>query len=245
MEKKATRRKQIHRSPGYPMISLVEAIEKAIILYQKEGIGYMPREVAAIEHLKYETYGGYPARVIAALKKFNLISEKGKDIMLTQEAINLAVFEPTSEDYKEIVRKIALKPAIYRRIYDDNDGTIPSDATLKSKLINEYKFNPGKVDSFIKIFRKTINFAGLSGDLEETIDMENGPSQQVMTGIQPQTSKKVLPQFGKSFPVTLRNNNEAILTFSSLPVEKSDLDLLKKYIDLMSDNWVIVEYNEN
>ena len=52
MERQGTRKKQIHRSPGYPMISLGEAIEKAIILYQKEGIGYMPREVAAIEHLK-------------------------------------------------------------------------------------------------------------------------------------------------------------------------------------------------
>ena len=251
MERQGTRKKQIHRSPGYPMISLGEAIEKAIILYQKEGIGYMPREVAAIEHLKYETYGGYPARVIAALKKFNLISERGKDIILTQEAVNLAIYDPLSEDYKEIVRKIALKPDIYKKLYDKYNGILPSNATLKVKLINEYKFNPGKVDIFIKTFRQTLKFAGLL-DGDDNIDMENHIDQRIesvkinskLPTKQPQISPLGAFKSGKSFPVTLKKNNEAILTFSNLPVERSDLELLKKYIDLMSDNWVADENND-
>jgi hypothetical protein len=39
-----------------------------------------------------------------------------------------------------------------------------------------------------------------------------------------------------TFPIPLRKQNQAMLSFARMPLEKSDLELLKKWIDLMEEN---------
>lgn len=169
METKDTKktRKAGKRSPGYPMISLPEAIEKVKTLWEKDKNNVIPIE-AAHEHLGYKPNTGYAARVTAALKKFDLISENQGGIKLTNEAVDLILHEPTDEQYIQTVVKLAFRPAIYEKIYDEYDGQIPSDATLKIKLIRDYEFNPESINDFISGFRKTIEFAnsieGVKGD---------------------------------------------------------------------------------
>jgi len=150
------------RSPGYPMISLDEAVQKAKTLWDKDKNNYIPL-AAAYEHLGYKSQGGYSARIIAALKKFELISEKQNAIKLTEEAVDLALHNQSDERYIEIIKKLALKPAIYEKIFNKYNGTIPSDSTLRIELIKEHQFNPESVEDFISSFRKTIEFAGLAG----------------------------------------------------------------------------------
>jgi hypothetical protein len=70
-------------------------------------------------------------------------------------------------------------------------------------------------------------------------------SESILIKDSPQTEMSPIGQTGKSFPITFKNNKEATLTFSSLPVNRSDLELLKKYIDLMSDNWIADQSSEN
>ncbi len=159
-------RKPGKRSPGYPMISLDEAIQKAKILWDKDKNNYIPL-AAAYEHLGYKSQGGYAARIIAALKKFELISEKQNAIKLTEEAIDLALHDESDERYIEIVKKSALKPIIYEKIFSKYNGIIPSDNTLRIELIKEHGFNPESVNDFISSFRKSIEFAGLSQDNKE------------------------------------------------------------------------------
>lgn len=154
-------RKLGKRSPGYPIISLDEAIQKAKTLWDKDKNNPIPL-VAAYEHLGYESKGGYAARIIAALKKFELISEKQSAIKLTEDAVDLALHDQSDERYKNIVKKLALKPGIYETIFNKYNGTIPSYSTLKIELIKEHEFNPESVDNFINSFRKTIEFAGLA-----------------------------------------------------------------------------------
>lgn len=159
-------RKPGKRSPGYPMISLDEAVQKAKTLWDKDKNNYIPL-AAAYEHLGYKSQGGYAARIIAALKKFELISEKQNAIKLTEEAVDLALHNKSDESYIEIIKKLALKPAIYEKIFNKYNGIIPSDSTLRIELIKEHQFNPESVDDFISSFRKTIEFADLSGGNKE------------------------------------------------------------------------------
>jgi hypothetical protein len=155
-------RKPGKRSPGYPMISLEEAIQKAKRLWDQDKDNYIP-SVVAYEHLGYKAKGSYGARIMSALKKFDLISEKNDDIKLTEDAVDLTLHEPSDQRYIEIIKKLALKPNIYEKIYNKYNGTLPSDATLRIELIKEHGFNPETVEDFLISFRKTIEFAGLGG----------------------------------------------------------------------------------
>lgn len=154
-------RRPAKRSPGYPMIRLDEAIQRAKTLWDKDKNNYIPL-AAAYEHLGYKPKGSYGARIISALKKFELISEKKDAIKLTEDAVDLALHNESDERYIEIVKKLALKPSIYETIFNKCNGIIPSDNTLRIELIKEYEFNPESVNDFIDSFKKTIEFAGLS-----------------------------------------------------------------------------------
>jgi len=178
------------RSPGYPMISLDEAVQKAKILWDKDKNNYIPL-AAAYEHLGYKSPGGYAARIIAALKKFELISEKQNAIKLTEEAVDLALHNQSDERYIEIIKNLALKPAIYEKIFNKYNSTIPSDSTLRIELIKEHKFNPESVDDFISSFRKTIEFAGLTEENKES-EGEGQPKFPLKTGEKPMSALELM-----------------------------------------------------
>jgi hypothetical protein len=160
------KRKSGKRSPGYPFLGLEEAIRRAMILWDKDKNNSMPIEVV-YEHLGYGFVGGYGGRIIAAMKHFDLISEEKDGMKLTSNAVDLALHQPSDERYIEIVKELALKPVIYDKLFNEYKGNLPSDATLKIKLIKDYEFNPDKVDGFLSDFKKTIEFANLD-KAEET-----------------------------------------------------------------------------
>ena len=190
-----TSKKRRVRSPAYPMIPLDDAIDKVKILWENEKNNPFPKE-AAIKDLGYDSYGGYSARVISALKQFGLISEEQNNIVLTKWAVDLCVYEPINNNYKNILKEIALNPITYRKLHDEYNGGLPSDSTLKLKLLREYGFNAGKIDGFLKDFRRTLTIAGLS-DKEEVTDMKHNNNYQKeyhekTQEITPETQNKIL-----------------------------------------------------
>ncbi|MEW6616791.1 MAG: hypothetical protein AB1401_15165 [Thermodesulfobacteriota bacterium] len=237
-------RKQGKRSPGYPMISLEEAIQKAKILWEKDKNNPIPLK-AAYEHLGYKAGSTYGARVLAAMKKFGLIYEKQNDIILTDEAIDLALHEAYDETYTKTTKKLALKPTSYEKLFNEYGGNLPSDATLKIKLIKDYDFNPDKVDGFLADFRKTIEFANLSGDKElkevpqdqsYLTDM-SGSSSKPRAGTQMQkmqTSTDIEREIA-NYPVG-RGLKARILISGGSPVTTDSIEKLIKLLELNRDD---------
>jgi len=234
-EKKERKPRQAgKRSPGYPMISLEEAVQKAMTLWEKDRNNLIPIE-AAYEHLGYKSKAGYAARVIAALKKFELIFEKQSTIKLTDEAVDLMLHSSSDENYIKIIKNLALKPNIYERILNDNNGILPSDNTLKVQLIKNYGFNPKSVDDFIINFRKTIEFAGLSGVNKESeekkkmiISKDSGrgvDSSKLVIEIPIPLSETELASIKMPYPLTDAqwNKIESILKAYKPTSEKSDV----------------------
>lgn len=230
------------RSPGYPMIDLKEAIEKVKVLWEKDKTNSIPREVAA-EHLGYGSSGGYSGRVLAALKHFDLISIKEGDIILTERAIDLALHSPSDKVYQDIVKNIALNPSTYEDIFNFYNGSLPSDSTLKVKLIKEYKFNADKVDRFISNFRSTIDFAGLTNKEEAEIEEKDDMQRQtrdvtIKTEPFPATPEKTgttlvsTATAVKHYPIPLSKGKTAVISFEVLPVENKDIDAIKRWLDL-------------
>lgn len=250
-EGKTTPKKSRVRSPGYPMIDLKEAIEKVMILWDKDKTNPIPKDVAA-KHMGYGAAGGHVGRVIAALKHFDLISIKDGDIILNEKAVDLALHSPDDEEYQAIVRASALAPRVYADIFNAFEGGDVSDPTLKAKLIKDYGFNPRKVDGFIKDYRSTIAFAGLTEAIgpeqEEELDVkershmgEHGAPPVIRS--RPSKGSTAVA-IGQSFPIPLSKGKKAAINFESLPVEMKDIEVIKSWLELFADSLTESENND-
>ncbi|KQC06800.1 MAG: hypothetical protein APR62_07500 [Smithella sp. SDB] len=212
-EKKVSKRGK--RSPGYPMISLEEAIQRAKILWDKDKNNPIPLR-AVFEHLGYKNIGGYGGRVLSALKQFGLINEKKGDIRLTDEAVDLALHEPQDDIYIETIKKLAIKPNVYEKLFNEYNGNLPSDTTLKIKLIKEpYEFNPVKVDGFISDFKRTIEYANLNRS--DTTGDENTMQNETMTRTKfpsPSPSPSPSASIYSMKPISSVNREREIATYT-------------------------------
>lgn len=146
-----------HRSPNYPGIGLKAAVEKITGLYKADGLVASPTD-AAMKHMG----GGDPGRVVSALKSFGLATEENERIKLTQRGIDIVARPAEDPKRKQAIKEAALGPTIYRDLLKEYTDVLPSDTTLRSELIAGKKFNPKAVDDFIRDFKATVEFAGIS-----------------------------------------------------------------------------------
>lgn len=246
MSDEMRRKKIIKRSPGYPIFSLEEALVRARKLWKEDRNNKMHIDTV-YEHLGYESQGGYGARVIAALKKFGLISQSKDDIVLTADAVDIMLHEPKDEEYIRAIKITALMPDIYSKLYNEYNGVLPSDKTIAVKLIKDYGFNPKKVSGLIKGFRDTIKFARLTGeDLEKETEDEDreDDTDKTFKKIKKEAKDYIMTDTGDSFNIPLVAQNTVTLAFTKLPIEKRDLDRIKQWLDLMEEPLVKTEVKE-
>src|SRR6185437_1328530 len=106
---------------------------------------------------------GQALSVLSALKKFGLLEDKAGRVVPTQRAIELVNLPEQDPRRVEALQQAALAPSIYRELIQQYRETgLPSDETLKAELVTYKNFNPNSVDDFIRFFRSTLEFSGLS-----------------------------------------------------------------------------------
>jgi len=246
MEENAQHKSVPQKSPNYPNISLEEAITNVKALYDKDGKAGAPKGVA-LKYWGYNSESGPAVRTISALKKFGLTQDKQGRIVPTQRAIDLLVYPKNSERYAVALQEAALSPRIYKDLWEKYKDGFPSDEALKAELISEENFNPKQVNGFLSDFRKTLAYAGLA-HAESGEPIPEGR----MTMDQPGQSVNLRPnvpgafqRLANSFPIPLRNQNQAVLTFNKLPVDEADLEVIKKWIELLKGNLTAAADQEN
>lgn len=160
-----TKQKRAGRSPSYPDIDLREAIEKAQVLWERENRNLAP--VTTIqEHWGYKPNTGPGVRAVAALKKFGLLVDEGRGddrrARLTDLGMSIVLDErEASTDRSEAIREAALFPPIHSSLWEEYEGNLPSDNTLRFVLQRDLRFSPTGADALIREFRSTIEFAKL------------------------------------------------------------------------------------
>jgi len=197
-ESTAKDKKPRHRSPNYPGVGLREAVEKVNAIYKEDKLAATPK-VAALKHMGYENIHGEAGRVFSALKSFGLVEEIGERVKITQRGINILVRPEGDQQRLEALRQSAVAPGIYRDLLKDYIASgLPSDTALRSELIAVKKFNPNAVDAFIRDFRDSLEFAGISDlsvvDLGEEGDntsdtKEADPPKTLGLAVQKQTEQ--------------------------------------------------------
>jgi hypothetical protein len=157
-------RRRKGRSPSYPGIGLREAIEKAEVLYDKEGRHAAPIDVIT-GHWGYKPKTGPSLVAIAALKKFGLLEDEvgngTRRARLTSLALSIVLDEADSPERQQRVREAALTPPIHAELWNESGGRLPSDQNLRRTLVLERSFTDSGAQQFIRQLKSTIAFAGL------------------------------------------------------------------------------------
>lgn len=160
----AKRRRE--RSPSYPGIDLETAIERARVLRAREGRNAAPVD-AILHHWGYRPASGMGMVALAALKKFGLLEDQGvgtaRKAKLTDLALTILLDErEDSPQRMEAIRSAALRPPIHAELWEESGEQLPSDQNLRYKLRRERGFTDSAADQFIRQFRSTLAFAGLT-----------------------------------------------------------------------------------
>jgi hypothetical protein len=157
-----TEKKKRHRSPNYPTVGLKEAIERLKKFMLADGRAGASPEIAA-KHIGFATAHGLAYSVLSALKKFDLVADKDGRVVPTRRAIEITSLPETDERRVMAIRQAAFLPQIYSELIEQYRVTgLPSDETLEGELKAYKGFNPNAVKEFIKAFRETLDFAGLT-----------------------------------------------------------------------------------
>jgi hypothetical protein len=166
------------RSPNYPMWGLNEAKTLLDKLYVKEKRGEFPPE-SVTGAWGYKSFSGPVRARFSTMKHYGLIDQKkGAGAKLSERALTLVLRNPASMEYKAALKEAALEPSLFREYYEQ--GRIQSsDDTLKHDLIVNRRFTDNGADDFIKAFRDTMAFAGLTeGGIISGQEDEEEPSDE-------------------------------------------------------------------
>lgn len=190
------------RSPSYPAIDLEAAIGRAEAVYRHEKMHPAPIG-AIVGHWGYKSHTSGVASVqYAALKKFGLLDEEGSRDHRQGRLTDLAfaiLHNPNADERLAAIQRAALMPPIHREMWEQYGASLPSDATLRYRLVTERGFTEAGADDFVRQYKSTIAFAMPEGSTvdedEDQIptmpsddeDMGFVPARHSFAGSQPHT----------------------------------------------------------
>lgn len=160
------------RSPNYPSVSLVKAIELAHKVYLREHTHKAHPETVA-KAIGYTGLNGASLGAISALKKYGLLEEVGKELKISADALTILVDPVESLERAEAIKRCAFAPALFSELQKQYGDTLPSDENIRSFLLRK-GFSPATVDGPIRSYRETMH---LVSDLSGTYN-NAGPQEE-------------------------------------------------------------------
>ena len=152
---------------NYPFISLKKAIERLEHIYRLEHRAPVNITVA-VTHWGYSEKSSGGARTVSALWSFGLIhvkSEKDtRTIQISELGLNIIVpgDENDTTSHDKSIKIAALKPKIFKEMWEKSDGTLPSDQSMTHFLELEKGVNRKTASAIVKDFRETISISKIT-----------------------------------------------------------------------------------
>jgi hypothetical protein len=216
------------RGPSYPFIDLEEAIAATKKIYDYTKRAAAPTDAVVANALSYSLKSSGGVKTIAALKSYGLIEESTQTVKITDRAYRILIDTPESSERKQAIKDAALSPKWYQSVFTKWGGDPP--ASTRSTLILEHGFIPTTVDSFLKNYRQTIQYAGLEEDSAndmpyQSLDSspEKGYTPKIGDWVQWETQGCLRLPEAKRVAVFIDDGKFAILEGSSNPVPAAEL----------------------
>jgi hypothetical protein len=137
-------------------MSFPQAIERIKKVYSVEHTHTVPDESIAAT-LGYGTLNGTSKVILSALKKFGLLLPNGDGFRVSQDAIAIIELPRDDPEKSTAIQKLALRPPIFRQLYERYGFDLPSDASIRHFLVNQ-GFESRGADLLIKFYKQTLEY---------------------------------------------------------------------------------------
>lgn len=225
------------KSPRAPAMPLEEAVERALIVYDKEQRHPAPTDVVARDIGYKSANNGAALAAIAALTGYGLLERPSPGKLAASPEIQSFKFAPNEELRKRLLKQWVKKPPVFEELINKYEGGLPSDATIRYDLIHE-GFKPDTAESVLKAFKASIDYSdyygGQIGPVEE--DVRESAEPEPIARAEPAIVQSAAVEGSKSgidrIPVRLDAERRAWLEIPT-PFYEADKKRLKAQIDIL------------
>ncbi len=165
-----------NRSPNYPQLGIKQAIERIQKIYEKEHTHSVPAQAAA-EALGYKSLSGTAKAVLSALRKFGLASASNEGYKVTNDAITILELPEDDPERKATIRRLGLRPAAFKQLFEKYGATLPSDGTIRHFLIQNGYQSDG-ANQVIRFYKETLDFLSRLGPVVAEPDPKEGGASE-------------------------------------------------------------------
>lgn len=172
------------RSPGYPSISLPQAIDITKKLHDQNRTNPIEREAAA-KDLGYSGLTGQSAKILAGLQHYGLVEKAGKGgLRVSRVAVDI-IHPVTPAGRKAALREAAFTPDLFHTLASHFSDGVPSENSLRSYLMRE-NYSSVAITPAVTSFLETYRFLQQEG-ASESLDAAEGtdlalPSTETLEG---------------------------------------------------------------
>jgi hypothetical protein len=142
------------RSPSYPRISLDKAVKLIRKVYESAHKSSLDTETL-VQLLGYSGKSGPALGTLAALRQYGLLDGRDEDIHVSDDAMGL--LEPLNKaEYREKYAGAALKPPLFKELFQTFGKTPPADGVIKSLVIRKYGFTSTGAQKLTRSYLETM-----------------------------------------------------------------------------------------
>lgn len=150
---------QRKKSPRAPSISLNEALDRAMKIYEKERLHAAPIEVVANNMGYKSANNGAALSAIASLRYYGLLERPREGALAITKDVESFRFAPNEELRRSLLIQFLKTPPLFAELLDQYTLGLPSDPTLKYELIQK-GFAPAAAGSALSAFKQSVEFSG-------------------------------------------------------------------------------------
>lgn len=165
IDEEEQQRRRVGRSPAYPFLSVQKAIDKARDLHAREAVYAAPLE-SALKAWGYGPKSSGGRQTLATMKYYGLIDISGegeKRRIKVSDVARRIILDQREDDSekRQLIRKVALTPAIHRALYEEYPTGLASDGSVLHFLIFDQGYNEEAARELIGEFKETASYIGL------------------------------------------------------------------------------------
>jgi hypothetical protein len=225
------------KSPRAPSISLEQALDGAVRIYEKERRHPAPADAVA-QHLGYKSANnGTAVKAMASIRYFGLLDRPAEGMLAVAKDVESYQYAPSPDLRQELLKRWLKTPVIFAELLDNFKDGLPSDPTLRYEFIQR-GFLPDAVDAAVTVFRQSVDFARYfesSNKRPTELESQSVNNEAIASVPQKPEAQEPLPEPSPTndrIPIRLTGGRRAWLEIPA-PFYEADKDRIKKQVDLL------------
>lgn len=171
------------RSPGYPNLSLPEAIGRVRKVFEADRRNPIEREIVA-KHIGYSGLSGAADKAIASLMHYDLLERVGKgEIRVSQLAVDI-LHPETDAERKAAVYKAAFAPEIFQTLHAKFPDRFSAEAVRSFLMRSNYLDRA--IEPVVSAYTETCQYLEQEGATHGAGLDSNNPAFETEVGVEPE-----------------------------------------------------------